>query len=68
MAAMIANDTSIISGLPFLDRGYERLVPKLLSLGVQVERVKMDDKPEVTIGGSRKKSGHEELEAIPLKR
>lgn len=68
MAAMIANDTSIISGLPFLDRGYESLVPKLTSLGVHVDRIKVDDKPEVTIGGRRKKSGFEELETIALGR
>ena len=66
MAALIANETSTITGLPFLDRGYEKLVPKLLTLGVEVERVKRDDKPEITIGGpSRKKKGvFEELEPI----
>lgn len=68
MAALVATDTSVISGLPFLERGYEKLVPKLISLGVQIERVKVDDKKEVTIGGSRKKSGYEELETIPLSR
>ncbi len=68
LAAAIANGTSIVSGLPFLDRGYEKLVPKLISLGVHVERIKVDDKPEVTISGGRKRSGVEQLEAIPVSR
>ncbi len=68
LAAAIATDASIISGLPFLDRGYEKLLPKLISLGMQVERIKVDDKPEVTISGGRKRSGVEELEAIPVPR
>lgn len=68
MAAVIASDTSTISGIPFLERGYEGLVPKLTSLGAQVERILIDDKPEVTIGGRRKKNGFEELETIPLQR
>jgi UDP-N-acetylglucosamine 1-carboxyvinyltransferase len=38
MAALIAHDTSIISGLPFLDRGYEGLVNKLAMLGADVTR------------------------------
>lgn len=63
MAALLANETSYISGLPFLDRGYEKLVPKLESLGVDVERIKKDDKPEITIGGPRKKGILAELEA-----
>lgn len=63
MAALIANETSLITGLPFLDRGYEKLVPKLESLGVDVTRIKKDDKPEITIGGPRKKGILAELEA-----
>lgn len=39
MAALVAKDTSVISGLPFLDRGYERLTDKLLALGVEAARV-----------------------------
>ncbi len=66
MAALIASGTSVISGLPFLDRGYEKLVPKLATLGVDVQRVKVDDKPEVTIGGVRKRGIFDELEhALP---
>lgn len=46
MAAVIASDTSVVSGLPFLDRGYENLVDKLGNLGVDVTRVQINDKPE----------------------
>lgn len=38
MAALVAKDTSVISGLHFLDRGYAHIVPKLTALGVEVER------------------------------
>lgn len=38
MAALIAEGTSILSGLPFLDRGYENIVGKLCSLGVDCTR------------------------------
>lgn len=38
MAAVLASGTSSITGLPFLDRGYENLVGKLGSLGVDVSR------------------------------
>ena len=38
MAAMLAKDKSVISGLPFLDRGYENLDQKLLSLGADIQR------------------------------
>jgi UDP-N-acetylglucosamine 1-carboxyvinyltransferase len=40
MAALIASDTSMISGLPFLERGYENLVKKLENLGADVSVVK----------------------------
>lgn len=43
MAAMIAQDESVISGLHFLDRGYENLAVKLQQLGCDVTRVKMAD-------------------------
>ncbi len=36
MASLIASGTSMISGLSFLERGYESLVPKLETLGAQV--------------------------------
>lgn len=38
MAALIAEGTSVIDGLPFLDRGYENLCGKLASLGANIER------------------------------
>src|ERR1700733_2898182 len=63
MAALIASGTSVVSGMPFLERGYEQLIAKLGLLGVQIDRIKVDDKPEVTISGGRKRSGVEELEA-----
>lgn len=37
MAAVIAEGTSVLSGLHFLERGYEKIVPKLASLGADVE-------------------------------
>lgn len=40
MAALIAADTSTISGLPFLERGYENLVKKLEDLGADVALLK----------------------------
>jgi len=39
MAALISQDESTISGLHFLDRGYENLVQKLTALGANVERI-----------------------------
>lgn len=44
MAALIASGESYISGLPFLDRGYENLVQKLQILGAQV--VRLQTKPD----------------------
>lgn len=38
MAALIANDTSVIEGVDFLDRGYEDLVEKLSSLGARITK------------------------------
>lgn len=43
MAAAIAEGTSTLTGLHFLDRGYEHIVPKLASLGVDVVREKADN-------------------------
>lgn len=42
MAAALAHDTTLISGVHFLDRGYEHVVPKLASLGVDVDRLRVD--------------------------
>ncbi|MFY7842682.1 MAG: UDP-N-acetylglucosamine 1-carboxyvinyltransferase [Rhabdochlamydiaceae bacterium] len=39
MAALLASDESRISGLKYLDRGYDHLVEKLSSLGASIERV-----------------------------
>ena len=44
MAAVIASDTSTLSGLHFLDRGYENLSQKLGALGVDVTRTHIDEK------------------------
>lgn len=44
MAAIAAEGTSVISGVPFLDRGYENLVFKLSSLGANIVRATVDDK------------------------
>lgn len=55
MAAVIAQGTSLISGIPFLERGYERLVPKLVDLGIDVERVKLNDIPEPATAVTRKR-------------
>ena len=46
MAATIAEGTSTITGLPYLDRGYERLVDKLAVLGAEVSRIQIDNAPE----------------------
>lgn len=47
MAAVIASDTSTISGLPFLERGYESLVEKLLCLNANVTLVESKDKSQM---------------------
>lgn len=39
MAALVAKESSTISGLPFLDRGYEALTDKLIALGIDAKRV-----------------------------
>ena len=39
MAALLAPDISAISGVSYLDRGYENLVGKLASLGADISRV-----------------------------
>lgn len=49
MAAMLATGTSVLTGLPFLDRGYEDLVGKLGSLGADVTRVVQDPIPQTAI-------------------
>ncbi len=39
MAALLAPDTSTIASANFLDRGYEHLVEKLISLGADITRI-----------------------------
>lgn len=48
MAGMIASGTSILSGLPFLNRGYEGIVRKLTSVGAEMEQVVIEPKPVPT--------------------
>jgi UDP-N-acetylglucosamine 1-carboxyvinyltransferase len=45
MAAIMASGTSLLSGVPFLDRGYENLVVKLGRLGADISRVEMPGHP-----------------------
>lgn len=44
MAAAIASDQSTISGLKFLDRGYDHLASKLSSLGADITRTHIQEK------------------------
>jgi len=46
MAGLVAKGQTTIHGMPFLDRGYERLVEKLQGLGADVKR--MTTKPDTT--------------------
>lgn len=52
MAALIASDTSTISGLPFLQRGYEDLVKKLEGLGADASLVKGPSAETLNIANS----------------
>lgn len=47
MAAILAEGTSTITGLQFLDRGYQGLAEKLAALGVDVTREAIDDNKQV---------------------
>jgi UDP-N-acetylglucosamine 1-carboxyvinyltransferase len=49
MAAVIATGTSTITGLAFLDRGYENIDSKLHGLGIEVERIKLPAKIPHTV-------------------
>lgn len=44
MAAAIATGESTLSGVQFLDRGYENVVGKLQHLGLEISRVELDKK------------------------
>ena len=57
MAAAIAQETSTLSGLHFLDRGYENLSDKLLMLGCDVVRQKIE-------GGKKEKVLEPELSLV----
>jgi len=49
LAALMAPDTSNISGAHFLDRGYENLVDKLASLGADISRELLPAKKLVAV-------------------
>jgi UDP-N-acetylglucosamine 1-carboxyvinyltransferase len=49
MAALLAPDTSSLSGLHYLDRGYEQLVHKLSSLGAEIQRLSLAPPTEAVI-------------------
>lgn len=49
MAALIASGTSVLTGLPFLDRGYEGLVTKLGNLGANVSRSEEEVKENIPL-------------------
>lgn len=61
MAALIATDDSIISGLPFLERGYESLVKKLENLGADVSLIKMPSTEKTIVPAA---SSADSLESI----
>jgi UDP-N-acetylglucosamine 1-carboxyvinyltransferase len=49
MAALIAPETSVISGAHYLDRGYENLVEKLTALGATISRENISKKAAVIV-------------------
>lgn len=49
MAATLASGITTISGLSYLDRGYESLVPKLCQLGVDATRIQTQETVEKPI-------------------
>lgn len=54
MAALLAEEESVISGLPYLDRGYERIVEKLGCLGANICREPLDVTKPRTVVTSKK--------------
>ena len=40
VAGLIAEGTTVVSGVHYIDRGYERIVEKLQALGADIQRVK----------------------------
>lgn len=49
LAALIAEGTSSLTGLPYLDRGYEHLVEKLQTIGASVQRIHTEKEKLVLI-------------------
>ncbi|MCB1080671.1 MAG: UDP-N-acetylglucosamine 1-carboxyvinyltransferase, partial [Chlamydiia bacterium] len=47
MAALLAPDESLISGLPYIDRGYEKLELKLQALGANIQRIQIPPPVEI---------------------
>jgi len=43
IAAAIAHGTSIVTGIPFLERGYGDIVPRLTAMNLRIERVTCTD-------------------------
>lgn len=66
MAAILASETTTIKGLPFLDRGYENLVPKLCQLGVDATRMKREEAKEdpLLLPPKRKAMGREKQPVV----
>lgn len=64
MAAVLATGTSRISGLHFLDRGYENLASKLGALGADIVRIDVDAKEEPTVPA---KAEENEGELVPVR-
>lgn len=55
MAAIIASDVSTISGLHFLNRGYENLYHKLGALGVELTRIDLSEETQPAVPPLRQK-------------
>ncbi len=49
IAALVAEGTSTICNVSFLDRGYDSFVEKLASLGADIERVSLSPKEKVSV-------------------
>ena len=45
MAGLVADGITVVSDIYHIDRGYERFVEKLQSLGAHVERATIEDQP-----------------------
>lgn len=54
MAAMIAEGTSVITNLHYLDRGYEKLDKVLKSLGANIKRIQVEEKPPAEVFDDKK--------------